>query len=68
MEYYERLGRSSYLAASDHRLAQEYHLTDIYHTLAEEFPKARKALNDLGERLVHLGDPDCSRVLPWLGE
>ena len=67
-DYYERLGRSSYQAASDHRLAEEYQLAEVYHTLAEHFPTARRALNDLGERLVHLGDPDCSKAFPWLGD
>jgi len=66
LDYYERLGRSSYQAARDHRLAEEYHLTDVYDTLAEHFPTARRALNDLGERLVHIGDPEGVRRLPYI--
>jgi len=63
LEYYEALGRSNFLAASDHRLALKYRLKEIYHTLADRFQETRLALNDLGDRLVSLGEPDYSRVL-----
>ena len=58
LRYYEELGRSNYRVASDHRLAREYDLAGIFHTLAERFQDTRKALNDLGDRLITLGDPD----------
>ena len=56
----------SYLAASDHRLAEAYQLSDIYQTLGERFTETRRALNELGERLVHLSDPNCSQALKLL--
>ncbi len=52
--YYEELGRNSYRVARDHRLARHYELTEIFDMLAECFPATRRALNDLGERLLTL--------------
>src|SRR5438477_6257900 len=56
LRYYEELGRSNYRVASDHRLARKYDLDGIFNTLAERFQTTRLALNDLGERLITLGD------------
>ena len=56
--YYEALGRSSFRMASDHRLARKYDLAPIFNTLSEQFEPARRALNDLSERIFFLGDPD----------
>lgn len=56
LKYYEALGRSQYRAASDHRLAQRYELTNILGTLSERFQATRRALNDISERLFSLGD------------
>ena len=58
LRYYEALGQSSFRIASDHQLAARYDLAPIYCRLAEEFPRARQALNDMTERLVTLGDID----------
>lgn len=56
LRYYESLGRAQYRAASDHRLAQRYQLTDILGTLSERFQTTRRALNDVSDRLFSLGD------------
>jgi len=56
LKYYEELGRSNYRVASDHRLARKYDLDGIFNTLAERFQTTRLALNDLGERLLSIGD------------
>jgi hypothetical protein len=56
LPFYEALGQSNYRAASGHRLAREYDLADIFDTLAERFQTTRKALNELSERLITLGD------------
>jgi hypothetical protein len=56
LEFYEELGRESYRLASDHRLARKYDLVHVYRTLADDFHSARMALNDLGDRLLALGD------------
>lgn len=58
LRYYEELGRSNYRAASDHRLARKYQLSDIFDTLAERFAATRVALNDLGDRLLSRGEND----------
>jgi hypothetical protein len=58
--YYEELGRSNFRVAGDHRLARKYDLDGIFNTLSERFKATRVALNDLGERLITLGDVDTS--------
>lgn len=58
LKYYQEVGRTNYRVASDHRLAQRYELAPIFHTLAENFEPARRALNDLSERIFSLGDND----------
>jgi hypothetical protein len=54
VRYYDALGRTHYRVASDHRLAQQYELTGIFHTLSERFETTRKALNDIAERLFSM--------------
>lgn len=58
LSYYEEMGRAHFRAASDHRLARRYELDGVFHLLAERFLQARRALNDLSERLLSLGDPE----------
>jgi len=58
LSYYEGLGRTNYKVASDHRLARKYDLDAIFDMLAERFQETRKALNDLRDRLVSIGEPD----------
>ena len=60
LRYYEALGQSSYRAASDHRLARKYDLAKVFDVLAERFQVTRLALNDLGDRLLALGDSNSS--------
>lgn len=54
LRYYEEVGRASYRAARDHRLAHQYGLCGVFDTLAEQFPLARQALTDLSDRLLTL--------------
>ncbi|MGV3756674.1 MAG: hypothetical protein ACO1QS_14925 [Verrucomicrobiota bacterium] len=63
LSYYEGMGRSNFRVASDHRLARHYELTPVFSTLSECFHETRQALNDLAERLLHLGDPMHSDAL-----
>ena len=58
LKYYEALGRSQYRAASDHRLAQRYELTNILSTLSERFEATRLALNEVSDRLFSVGEPN----------
>lgn len=54
LRYYEEVGRASYRAASGHRLAQQYDLANIFDILSERFGQTRRALNDIGDRLLML--------------
>jgi hypothetical protein len=63
LSYYEGLGRTNFRMASDHRLAREYDLDGIFSLLAEKFLETRRALNDVRERLISLGEPDFSNLL-----
>jgi hypothetical protein len=56
LEYYEELGRANYRVARDHRLARKYALQEIFDILSERFHDTRIALNDLGDRLLTLGE------------
>lgn len=58
LKYYEELGSASYRAARDHRLAHKYDVAEIFDVLGERFHATRRALNDLGERLITIGDVD----------
>jgi hypothetical protein len=58
LRYYESLGRANYRAASNHRLAAKYDLAAVFDTLSEHFEPARRALNDLADRVFSLGDPE----------
>ena len=58
LKYYEELGVANYRAARDHRLAHKYDVAEVYDVLAERFQTTRRALTDLGERLITIGDVD----------
>jgi hypothetical protein len=62
LRYYQDLGRANYRAASDHRLATRYDLASVFDTLAEHFEPARRALNDLSERVFSIGDPEVPLI------
>jgi hypothetical protein len=63
------MGRANYRAASHHRLAARYDLAAVFDTLSEQFEPARRALNDLSERVFSLGDPEVpSHLLTPSGE
>ena len=56
LEYYERVGQTSYRVAGNHNLAEQYELGPVFHSLSDRFHSARLALNDLSDRLVSLED------------
>jgi hypothetical protein len=58
LDYYEQMGRSGFASASAHRLARQVELSSVYGELAESFPQARRALNDVAGRVFTLGDRD----------
>jgi hypothetical protein len=63
LSYFEEVGRASFRAAGDHRLAARYDLDAIFETLGERFRTARRALNDLSERLLAWDDDRYARPL-----
>lgn len=58
LKYYEELGSASFRAARDHRLAYKYDVAEVFDVLGERFQTTRRALNDLGDRLITIGDVD----------
>lgn len=58
LRYYEQLGQTHFRIAGEHRLAQRYNLENVLRTLAERFQTTRRALNNMAERLLFVGDPD----------
>ena len=63
LSYFEGVGQSSFRVASDHRLAARYDLAKVFDTLSERFRTARRALNDLSERLLTFDDDRHARLL-----
>lgn len=55
IDYYEGMGRTSFKAASDHRLAPRYDLDRVLADLAEAFGEVRHALNELSDRVLWIG-------------
>ncbi len=58
LKYYEELGRTHYRLAGEHRLARRYQLERVLTTLSERFETTRRALNDMADRLLFVGDGD----------
>lgn len=52
LPYYEAMGASGFLEASDHRLAGHYGLDAVLRTAGERFGKLRVAMNRLSDRLL----------------
>jgi hypothetical protein len=49
LAYYEALGARGYRLASDHELARQYALDDVFAAAADTFPRLRVALNRLSD-------------------
>jgi len=56
LSYYDGLGRRGFAMASDHALADRYHLDEIFHTAADRYPTIRSALNGLSVRIGLAGN------------
>lgn len=56
LEYYERMGSASFRGASDHRLAERFEVDGVLAALAEAFCDVRRALNQLSEQYLWLGE------------
>ncbi|MFQ5640959.1 MAG: hypothetical protein ACE5IR_23525 [bacterium] len=60
IDYYERMGRSSFDWASKHSLAARYRLVDILANLAQRFRQVRIALNRLTDDYLNLDETPLS--------
>jgi hypothetical protein len=60
LKYYEELGRMHYRLAGEHRLAQRYQLEGVLRTLSERFQATRRALNEMADCLLFIGEPDIA--------
>jgi len=64
VSFYEDIGRSSYRAVAQHRVAKSCELTRIFESLSSGFRDVRLALNHLADSLLHLdGGPTPDLLL-----
>lgn len=58
--YFETMGARGFRLAADHRLAAEHGLAPLYGAAAERFPRLRRALNQVSDRLLfpHVHTPE----------
>ena len=67
LTYYDAMGRRGFELASDHVLAGQYGLADVFRSAAERFPLVRTALNGMSDRVFFAGHFSADRVLRDLG-
>ncbi len=53
--FYEGVARDAFRSAGGHPLASEFALDEVYYVLAEELPRARRALNRMAREYLFLG-------------
>ncbi len=66
LSFYESMGSNSFREASRHQLARHYHLDEVFDRLADDFVTARKALNDLSERVLTLERRGTNQIEAFL--
>ncbi|MFN7138839.1 MAG: hypothetical protein ACK4UN_05835 [Limisphaerales bacterium] len=60
LSYYAELGRANFRVARDHHLARKYDLAEVFDVLSQHFDPARRALNDLADRIFTFTDHEQS--------
>jgi hypothetical protein len=68
LSYYEEMGARGFRLASDHQLAREWDLTDVYHRAAQSFDRLRVGLNRLSDFVFFRGCSSPDRVLRQVGD
>jgi len=63
LPYYEAMGRSGYLSASDHRLAGRLGLGGVLRSAGERFSELRVAMNRISDRLMFPAHVSADRLL-----
>ncbi len=61
VSFYEEMGRSNYLVASEDRVARQWDLAEVMALLAERFREIRLALNRLADNILSFGDDFACR-------
>lgn len=58
--YFEAMGTRGFRLAADHRMANEHGLAPLFDAAAERFPRLRRALNQVSDRLLfpHVHSPE----------
>lgn len=56
LDFYERIGQSSFYHASHDTLAESAHLSHLFEEISSEFHSIRIALNDLAQNVLHLSE------------
>ena len=67
LSYYDALGRRGFGLASDHALAGQFGLSEVFRSAAELFPSVRSALNGMSDRVLFPGHLSPDRILRDLG-
>lgn len=52
LDYFEELGRRGFELAAEHRIAEQYGMSDVYAAVAARFGLLRVALNSVSDRLM----------------
>lgn len=63
IQFYEKIGRTSYQLVASHATARRCELNDVYEELSEHFREVRLALNQLSDRLLNLDEPSAALFL-----
>lgn len=68
LPYYEALGRTGFLLASDHRLAEQYGMGSVLRTAGQNFGVLRMALNRLSDRMMFPNNSSPDRIMRQVGD
>lgn len=68
LPYYEAMGRSGFLLASDSRVAEQYGLSPILRAAGQQFGMLRMALNRLSDQMLFPGHYSADRVMRQVGD
>ncbi len=63
MRYFEEMGTMGFKLASEHRLARDFDMVDIYSQAAELFARLRVGLNRLSDELFFPGRSNPDRLM-----
>jgi hypothetical protein len=68
LPYYEALGRSGFLLASDHKLAETYGMHSVLRAAGQQFPVLRMALNRMSDQMMFPNHSSPDRIMRQVGD